>query len=112
MVQFSQDDVKDPHLLELLLRQMQAAIDSGSIVGGTSMDSQKLQTLARQLAPLIRRELQSPGSAPLNLQSLLPFSNFAAASTTITLAKITPGGTNGSLVFNSSGIITSAVAPT
>jgi hypothetical protein len=112
MLQFSKDDVKDPELLELILRQIQDAIGSSQVTpSGFTFNQTQLNSLAKQLAPLIRTELQVSGSSPLNLQSLLPFSNFSG-STTLTLFKITGGGANGSLTFNSSGIITSAVAPT
>ena len=38
--------------------------------------------------------------------------NPAITPATITLAKITPGGTNGSITVNAEGIVTGYVAPT
>lgn len=68
MIQFSTDDLRTPQSLELVLRQFQSALQTQV----TAPKLPSLSDLARQLAPLIRDQLQAPGAFPLNLQSLLP----------------------------------------
>lgn len=66
---FTVEDCKDPSRLERLLRQMNLILES---IPPEEPKPPSPQALAVQLAPLIRTQLQAPGAAPLNLQSLLP----------------------------------------
>lgn len=65
---FTLADVQSPERLERLLRQLNIILASPM----PQMQIPALTKLAAELAPLIRSELQAPGVAPLNLQSLLP----------------------------------------
>lgn len=68
-VLFSVEDLKTAASLERVLRQFQDAVD---VAGNKLPPPIDLNKLAMQLAPLINQQLQASGSAPLNLQSLLP----------------------------------------
>jgi hypothetical protein len=67
-VQFSMDDLRSPESLERVLRQFQTALGSQP----AAPQGPSAAEIAAKLAPLVRDELQATGSAPLNLQSLLP----------------------------------------
>lgn len=68
---FTLEDFKSPERLERLFQRLNQTL------GRSPEPSAQpdLQTLAQDLAPLIRVQLQAPGNAPLNLQSLLPESS-------------------------------------
>lgn len=70
MVQYSIDDLRTPESLERVLRQFQRVleIDVPSLIPRFPT----LQQLALDLAPFMRNQLEATGTAPLNLQSLLP----------------------------------------
>jgi len=89
---FTIEDLKTHSGLERVLRQFDAAIgslSSGSVTppvkGGSVSLSALSQSDLSSLAALIRSQLQAPGGAPLNLQSLLP----AAGSGTAVLIEDT-----------------------
>lgn len=69
MIPFSQSDLTTPERTERVLRLFEKAINSRVAV---KPEGQSLGPLIRQVAPLISRELQANGSAPLNLTDLLP----------------------------------------
>lgn len=68
-VTFTTDDLRSAERLERVLRQFQSAVQSAATTGPALPDPAQL---AQLLAPFIRDALQARGSAPLNLQSLLP----------------------------------------
>ena len=67
LVQFSMEDCRTPESLELILRQFESAFNANL----ATRKPPSLSELVNQLAPLVRQELQAPGRAPLNLQSLI-----------------------------------------
>ena|SRR5215510_10540255 len=108
MVQFSIDDLRTPEGLERVLRQFENELK----------DNQKAQPqlpsipeLLAKLLPVIREQLQAPGTFPLNIQSLIPSSPAysvtnvttdrsydASATTTAELANVL-----GTLIFDLQG---------
>lgn len=66
---FTVEDCKLPERLERLFRQLNGVIAQVSQPKKPAFD---LDELALSLAPLIGKQLEAPGIAPLNLQSLLP----------------------------------------
>ena len=68
-LQFSVEDCKSPERLERLFRQLNLVIQQVSKPADFQPD---LNALSMALAPLISKQLEAPGIAPLNLQSLLP----------------------------------------
>lgn len=65
---FTIEDFKSPERLERLFRRLNQVLSTPA----PPAVQPDLQALARSLSPLIRSQLQAPGIAPLNLQSLLP----------------------------------------
>lgn len=66
---FTIEDFKSPERLERLFQRLNQALGQSPASASSQPD---YQALVERLAPLIRSQLQASGSAPLNLQSLLP----------------------------------------
>lgn len=67
-LQFTLEDFRTPERLERLFRRLNQTLAEPPAAPAAP----NLNALAGSLAPLIRSQLQAPGIAPLNLQSLLP----------------------------------------
>ena len=67
-LQFTTEDFKSPERLERLFRRLNQTLAEPPAQPALP----DLKTLAASLAPLISEQLEAPGIAPLNLQSLLP----------------------------------------
>jgi hypothetical protein len=67
-LQFTIEDFKSPERLERLFRRLNQTLDEPP----PPPPPLNLNALAAELAPLISAQLEAPGIAPLNLQSLLP----------------------------------------
>ena len=68
-LQFTSEDFKSPERLERLFQRLNYALAQYAAPTPVQPD---LNALAMSVAPLIKAQLQAPGVAPLNLQSLLP----------------------------------------
>ncbi len=70
-ITFSREDIQSPERLELVLRQIAAALHTLT-TALPALGPADLKKLASEIAPDVRDQLQATGRAPLNLQSLLP----------------------------------------
>ena len=107
-IQFTVDDLRTPEGIERVLRLFALAIYQAAASGGGPPDPALVSKLADQISPRVRNDLQAPGRYPLNLQGLL---TGGAPTHTIVVGK-TGGVANGSITWNSQGIVIAYVDPT
>lgn len=76
MVTFTVEDLRTPERLERVLQQFNRALYAplNAVPVSTSAAPVDLNNLVKRLAPILSAQLQAPGIAPINLQSLLPSS--------------------------------------
>lgn len=74
-LQFTIEDCKSPERLERLFRRLNQVLAEPA----PQPARPNLPDLAKSLAPFINTQLQAPGVAPLNLQSLLPSTGLGVA---------------------------------
>jgi len=107
-IQFSVDDLRTPEGIERVLRLFAIAIYQAAASGNSALDPAVIGKLVDQISPKVRNDLQAPGRYPLNLQGLL---TGGAPTHTIVVGK-TGGVANGSITWNSQGIVIAYTDPT